>query len=397
MEQLSFDYYLEQQKLSDMPSRHAFIDESGSFGFDFEKEGTDRFYVICSVIVNSDSLATVEKAFEDVCSKHGFSESEMKSSSIGRNDARRIRILTDILQLDFSVILLIADKKDFIEASALTDYKEIFVKYLHERLYDVMYAIYPKLAICEDCFGSSEFQQGYRRYVEKNRPKRNLFDYYDFCFLDSKSSRLIQLADFIAGTIACELEEKSTIKYLQILSGKITICSHFPNYRTPYFADCTKVPKEFNKTIFELSSRIAQEFVEKNSKSDDYETRLKVATLRHLLFVVHDIDARKYVSAIELTRLLSEYTGTKVTRDYFYRYIIASLRDDGLIIASCSKGYKIPISHNDIIEYTSSTIGVVGPMLSRLGRCRSLILGTTDGDLDILNVKDFLKYKKYFD
>lgn len=397
MEQLSLDFYEEQEKLATTPSRIAFIDESGSFGFDFEKEGTDRYYVICAVIMQASSLESVEKSFDDICCKNGYANSEMKSSSIGNNDSRRLKLLTEILPLDFSSIILIADKKAFIESSPLTDYKETFVKYLHERLYDVMYAVYPKLAIYEDSFGSSDFQIGYRKYVERNRPRRNLLNEYDFCFVDSKSSRLVQLADFIAGTIAAELEGKSKTKYLQILGGKITIRSHYPNIGVPYFADSTKGLPEYNKAIFELSSQAAQRFIECNAKSEDLIMRLKVATLRHLLFVVQNIDAKKYVPANELISLLSEYKGGKITPNFFYRKIIASLRDDSLIIASCPKGYKIPISHRDIIDYINSTAGIVGPMLSRLGRCRSLIQGCTDGELDILDDQAFLSYKKYFD
>jgi len=397
LEQLSLDFYEEQEKLATTPSRTAFIDESGSFGFDFEKEGTDRYYVVCAVVLRTSNLESVEKSFDAICCKNGFADTEMKSSNIGKKDSRRIKLLTEILPLDFSAILLIADKKAFVESSPLTDYKESFVKYLHEKLYDIMYAVYPKLAICEDSFGSSVFQIGYHKYVEKNRPRRNLLNEYDFCFVDSKASRLVQLADFIAGTVAAELEEKSKTKYLQILGGKITICSRFPNIGAPYFADPTKQVTEYNKAIFELSSQTAQGFIESNSKSEDLVTRLKVATLRHLLFVVQNIDAKKYVTANELIRLLSEYKGGKITPNFFYRKIIASLRDDSLIIASCPKGYKIPISHHDIIDYTNSTVGIVGPMLSRLGRCRSLILGCTDGELDILDDQAFLSYKKFFD
>lgn len=397
MEQLSLEFYEEQKKLATIPSRTAFIDESGSFGFDFDKEGTDRYYVICAVILRTSNLESVENSFGDICCKNGFADSEMKSSNIGKKDSRRLKLLTEILPLDFSIILLIADKKAFFESSPLTDYKETFVKYLHEKLYDVMYAIYPKLAIYEDSFGSSDFQIGYRKYVERNRPRRNLLNEYDFCFVDSKASRLVQLADFVAGTVAAELEEKSRTRYLQILGGKITICSHFPNRGSPFFVDSTKGLTEFNKAIFELSSQAAQRFIEFNAKSEDLVTRLKVATLRHLLFVVQNIDAKKYVTANELIKLLSEYKGGKITANFFYRKIIASLRDDGLIIASCPKGYKIPISHHDIIDYINSTVGIVGPMLSRLECCRNLILGCTDGDLDILNDQAFLSYKKYFD
>ncbi len=380
-----------------MPSRIAFIDESGSFGFSFDKEGTKRYYVICAVILHSSELKSVEKKFEEICCNNGFSESEMKSSIIGNNHRRRIKILTEILPLKFTLILLIADKEAFIESSPLVDYKEVFVKYLHRRLYETMYAAYPKLSIAEDSFGTSEFQTGYHKYVEANRPKRNLLNEYDFTFVDSKASRLIQLADFIAGSICQQMEDASGNDYLQILRGKITCSTHFPNRKGPYFSNLDKTDDSFDKILFELASEKAQKFISENSMSEDDETKIKVATLRHLLFVVNDLDAKRYVPAKELTSILSEYVGRKIALNYFYRKIIASLRDDGLILASCPKGYKIPVSYNDIKDYIHSTTGIVGPMLNRLGNCRDLILTSTDGNLDILNEEAFLCYKKYFD
>ncbi|MEZ4627625.1 MAG: DUF3800 domain-containing protein [Eubacteriales bacterium] len=110
------------------------------------------------------------------------------------------------------------------------------MKYLHRRLYETMYAAYPKLSIAEDSFGTSEFQAGYHKYVEVNRPKRNLLNEYDFTFVDSKS-RLIQLADFIAGSICQQMEDVSGNDYFQILRGKNNLQHAFPsNRRGPYFS-----------------------------------------------------------------------------------------------------------------------------------------------------------------
>ena len=86
MEQLSLDYYQNQEILANTPSRAAFIDESGTFGFSFEKEGTRRYYVVCAVILNTSKLEAIERSFNEICCSNGFSESEMKSSSIGKND-----------------------------------------------------------------------------------------------------------------------------------------------------------------------------------------------------------------------------------------------------------------------------------------------------------------------
>lgn len=397
MEQLSLDYYIKQEAISLVPARTAFIDESGSYGFSFEKEGTQRYYVICAVVVHSSELDEVEKSFDDICRNNGYPDSEMKSSGIGKNDRRRQKIFSEILPLNFSIILLIADKEAFYANSPLVEFKESFVKYLHQRLYETMYAAYPKLLIAEDTFGTTDFQNGYHKYVEEHRHSRNLFNEYDFTFVDSSSTRLIQLADFIAGSIAQQYEESSKSSYLQILRGKTTCCTHFPNLEGPYFANPAQKSESFDKPIFELAAHTAQSFIDDNSKSEEYETRLKLATLRHLLFTVNDIDARKYVPAKELTKMLFEYSGSKISSNYFYRKIIASLRDEGVILASCTKGYKIPISYHDIIDYVNSTAGIVGPMLTRLGRCRSLIQRYTDSNIDILNDQAFLGYKKYFD
>lgn len=75
----------------------------------------------------------------------------------------------------------------------------------------------------------------------------------------------------------------------------------------------------------------------------------------------------------ELVQHLSQVSERRVTKDFLYRRIIAPLRDDGVIIASGIHGYKIPTSVEDICTYINQTVTVVGPMLSRTGKCRKLI------------------------
>lgn len=396
-EQISLQDYIIRDQLAAVPSRIAFIDESGNFGFNLYKQGTSEYYVICAVIVRADERPALEQAFNRIRIDNGFAKSEMKSSIIGSNHRRRMKICTEILLLDFSVILLIADKKEFWEESPLVEYRDSFVKYLHQRLYQTMYDAYPRLLIAEDTYGTSEFQMGYRKYVQSNRPKMNLLDQYDFDFLDSKASPLTQLADFIAGSIHQQLEDPSAPKFLNLFGRRITCCTRFPSTSTPYFVDRLGVRQEFNREIYDLAIHVVKDYIARNTLSEDEDTRLKVALLRHLLFVVNDINPGKYVSSKELVRMISEYANRKITPNYFFRKIIASLRDEGVILASSPKGYKIPVSYSDIADYANSTIGVAGPMLSRLGKCRSLILRQTEGKLDILDEPALIKYKNYFD
>ena len=92
-----------------------------------------------------------------------------------------------------------------------------------------------------------------------------------------------------------------------------------------------------------------------------------------------------------------EYTAQRITKNYLFRRIIAPLLDKGIIIASCSRGYKIPISVDDITTYLNQTHTIVSPMLHRVEVCRNLILQSTAGNLDILNDAAFVRYKRYFD
>ena len=86
-----------------------------------------------------------------------------------------------------------------------------------------------------------------------------------------------------------------------------------------------------------------------------------------------------------------------MSRNFLYRKVIAPLRDEGVIIASSSHGYKIPISVEDIKTYLNSTHTIVSPMLHRIGICRTLIQQQTGNQLDVLEDPAFLRYKKYFD
>lgn len=182
------------------PGRIAYIDECGNFGFDFSKEGTSKFYIICAIIVNQDKKDTLESQVEAI-RQTIFGTHEMKSSEIGDNVNRRKKLITEFLPLDFNIIALIADKQKFYKDTPLTNFKDTFIKFLHDKLYQNLYSAYPRLKIAFDKMGYTEFQDGFRTYVKKHRPTFNLFDEYDFDFFDSKDVGLIQVADIIAGTL----------------------------------------------------------------------------------------------------------------------------------------------------------------------------------------------------
>lgn len=91
-----------------------------------------------------------------------------------------------------------------------------------------MYAVYPKLKIVEDGYGNAEFQNGYRKYVEHHRPQENIFNEYDFEYVDSKESNITQIADIIAGSVMQHIKDPKAPDVLRIFRGKIDDIVNFP-------------------------------------------------------------------------------------------------------------------------------------------------------------------------
>lgn len=401
MYQLSFEDIERSNKLTLQPSRVAFIDECGNFGFDFENHvasgygGSSLYYIICAVVVKAEDINVLEAETKKIRLTNGFQNGEMKSSLIGDNHKRRIKILTELLGLDFSLVILIADKQKFYRESPLTNYKESFVKYLHQKLYEEMYAAYPKLKIVEDEYGASEFQSSYRDYVCAHRPQLNLLNEYDFDYVDSMHSPIVQIADIVAGSIMHHLVNSDAPDVLRIFQSRIRGLVNFPSIYPSYFAGIG-ADKTFDENIYSLAVHRATQYIDSNKDTIDEDIRMGVLFLKHLLWVVRNISSDKYISSGEIIRFLSDLSNSRVRRDYLYRRIVAPLRDAGVIIASCSHGYKIPTCIEDIYLYINQTTGVVGPMLSRVEKCRQLILAQTDGSLDVLNDPALIKYKRYF-
>lgn len=386
---------IEKNKLfKNESTRYAYIDEFGSFGFDFSKEGTSKYFILSAVIVKSENLSELNDSISLLRKKY-FSNSEMKSSNIGSNEKRRMLLITELLKLKFKLMVLIANKEEFYN-SALTNYKNVFYKFLHQILYENLYAVYPKLKIYADELGNDEFMVEFKKYVNNHRPKYNLLNEYSFDFINSKNENIIQLSDIIVGSFARYINDKTSPNYLEILAGKIQHIEYFPNNNLP-----RKINKEnqtsFDEKIYGLSYRLATEYLTKHKNSEDDEVRLRVGFLKILLLEVQHGNPFKYVTSNSILTSLNEYAEFRVSRDYLYRKIVAPLRDDRIIIASSNQGYKIPVSIEDVFTYLNQTNTIVSPMLHRIGLCRDLIRTKTDNELDILDSAQYLKFKKYFD
>lgn len=394
--QLSFEDVAKYEIVKKEPRRFAFIDEAGSFGFDFDKQDVQSFYIVCAVIVNEDHILEIERKVEEI-RKYRFGGGEMKSKNIGNNHTKRTTVFADLLAMDFSILFLIADKRKFAEQSPLKDYKQSFIKYLHQKLYEAMYSSFPKLSIIEDEHGTSEFQAGYKKYVQAHRHEYNLLEDYNFDFVNSKNSNIVQIADILAGSALHRLEDNSYPDVFRIFKGSIIDIIRFPIEYAVLPQNHSDTNSDYDNKIRKLSYKRANDYIDKNQFSEQDEQHLKVLFLKRLLFVSQNDNQDKYIYADEIIKYLSLFSDERITRNYLYRRIIAKLRDEGVLIASSSKGYKLPVRLEDIYDYIQQTDTIVAPMLARIQKCRVGIKQITDSKIDIFELYDLARYKRYFD
>lgn len=393
--QMTLDDISFQQYVNDQPGRVAYIDECGGFGFDFEKEGTSKYYLLCAIVVENDKLEKLHGDFEKVKQMNGVVNGELKSSSV--NDNRRNRIMTQILPLEFRIVLFIADKEKFIKGSPITEYRPVFIKYLDQHLYNLLYKAYPRLKIIQDETGWPEFQESFKKYVVAHRPEYNLFNQYDFDLVNSKDQVLVQLADFIGGSITKSLLDSNYTNYLEMLRGKITTTEFFPPEHEPYWGKLKPEDCQYDEKVFTLAIKSAQDFLSKYCDDETDDRKMQMSVLRYLMMYVLQINPTAYVYSDELVEHLRKNVQIRVTRNTLFRRVIAQLRDEGVILASCNRGYKIPISVDDLMTYLNQSLVTVGPMVHRMGICRNLVKQGTDGALDLFDNPALIRFKRYFD
>lgn len=379
-----------------MGIRYAFMDEYGDSGFNFENQGTSTHFIITAIIVQEDCLKKLEAEVEAVRAKY-FGPGEIKSGNVGGNHKRRKMILAEISKIDFSFFALVVDKRKLREESGL-GYKQSFYKYLNNRLYTELRKAYPELYMISDQIGTKEFMVGFRKYVLGNT-ELSLFDFYEFGFNDSKNSNIIQLADFVSGCLAYVYDEKrlseNSKTYNQLLSKKKIRIEFWPPEYSSYVVNSAQDCGEYDKVIERTALRLANEFILKYENRDDVPIKEQVLTLKYLRFKLVE-SSSKYVTTHELLNYLSYNNGFKINAHFLRTKIIAKLRDEGVIISSSQQGYKLPVRESEIYDFTDHASTVVIPMLERVKKCRDTILISTDGQLDILEMPQYNKLKKYF-
>ena len=269
---------------------HAYIDESGAYGFDFSKSGNTSHFIITAVTVKESDIAVVEREVETIKKENGFDNSEMKSSKIKTNFKRRLKIIEAVKKLPLKAFVLVIDKRLIYADSGIRKNKKVFYKFLNEILYEELRRNFNKIVIEADATGTNSFQAEFYKYVQSKEQSLSLFDESEFSMTDSKLSPIVQIADLISGSLSYYYEEDKKEKardynFKKILSGIILLLKEFPKQYDQTIEEEAKYDPKFNRIIFEIAYRRAQDFI-KNVHSDDDSTLINEQKfiLEYLLF-----------------------------------------------------------------------------------------------------------------
>jgi hypothetical protein len=367
-------------------STFAFVDESGDPNLDLSQEGVTTFYAVCAVLVDATDKDTLT-ARANALRKQHFGAGEMKSSSVSANHERRRAVLADLATLPLKFCALVSDKREVDRDSGL-QYKKSFIKHIQGRLYRRLYRALTSLHVRADQHGRAPFMESFKTYLAE-RYQQELFDHEDFLFLDSRNEPLLQVADFIAGTLRAVYSGKAPREFLTVLQRQAIIIERWPP--SPAFKDLTpglESKDRFDHLVAEQSLLLVRRYITGHAFSDDPDIISQVAALRYL-FYRYELDPRQYVPTQQLLDHVNADRDEPYAQHTFRLNVIAKLRSNGVIIASSNKGYKIPASTSDIDDFVDLVNGQAVPFLHRLALARTHLQLASTGEYDIVDKEKY--------
>ncbi|MBT2724779.1 DUF3800 domain-containing protein [Bacillus sp. ISL-46] len=372
----------------------AFIDESGDYSFDFENKDVSTHFIIVSILAKESNKELLEQEVEKVRQKY-FQTDEMHTDKIN-NPHLRIQLLNELKDLPFNIYAYVVDKRKIREDSGIT-FEKTFIKFMNRLIYDDLNRTFDQLDLVLVEQGTKEFMTEFKTYIaEKSVP--DLFNYSIFGFNHSKSELLLQLANFIAGTIAKGYDQTQYSEHYplfhKIIKKKIIAINLWPQSYKNYLHDyiSRNQDSQFDEVIFKQSVNLTLQYLE-NKKSEDADEKIRIDLLKFLLFNLRE-NPNEYVYTQEILDNLNAIRVNKINHHYFRSNIVSKLRDSGLLIASSNKGYKLPVCLTDLYDFVNLSSLTIHPMIQRISKCRNQVLLATNNEIDILENNEYEYLKK---
>ncbi|QQP94444.1 DUF3800 domain-containing protein [Lysobacter enzymogenes] len=377
-----------------MNSLNIFVDEYGDPSLEVNKDGVSGVYIICAVCLLSEQLDAA-KDLAEKCRLDFFQAGEMKSSSIGPNDGRRLALLNRLSKMEFFVIAFCANKAQASKASGLK-FKKTFLKFFARKMYERIFRYTSNLNVVLDKHGGAGFQREFGAYLEKRFPV-DLFGRADFSFSDSKGDVLLQVADIYAGSLARIYDVKKVSPRCDELRSSLkerVSLTMWPEGTEPLIANVYDNGGS-DELIRRFCVSAVESYIAMNSQQPyDVDNEARLVFLQTLLSAHAWGGESEYISTGALRREISRCLGSPISEHKFRSSVVAKLRDSDVVIASCSKGYKIPSCYEDIRDYAQFANTILPPMVSRVERASRNVREATMGKVNVLEEPGLSALKK---
>jgi hypothetical protein len=372
-----------------------FIDEYGDKSIEHQKSGVSVYFIVTAIIVDRDKVEALNAKIQEI--RASFTQApEIKSSAkIFQDINKRIEFLEKVSDLDFKIYSVIVDKRKIFEDSGLR-FRESFFKYINNLLDTDLYRYFPYLELVSDEHGSDKFMNGFITYVKGKHFQTEIFRKPQFRFGDSKAEPLIQLADFISGTLARCYDPAKMIdnpnQIINILNNRILHLREWPEVPSLKYKPVEGSDDTYNPEIADFSLNLISQFIAENEHKIDEQTKNQLICLNYLMFKFKS-NSLAYVYSDEIIDRIKS-RGVSLNKRFFTKEIIGKLREKGLLIVSSQSGYKIPCSEADLIRFFNNYNTKIFPMLKTLEQYDVLVKAATDGVINLLNHKEFELNKK---
>lgn len=376
----------------------AFLSEWGDDVLDFSKRGAETpstHFIVTAIILAKEDLSFAKKVLEAARDSY-FDGGVIDSDQTDSNHETRKKVLEEICEAPLKVFALIVDKRLLIGEGLR--YKGSFFKFLHSLADRELFRLFPNLEmIAASRSRDRTFLRGFVKYIEENHIS-NLFNESTFGFVAFQDDIIVQAAGYIAGTLARCYDETMISnergEFIELLKRNLLSIQFFSDSFGRSTVSLPTGTNEYDQTLAMLSTNIANDFLHRNSLSPVPQVKDQISCLGYLLFHFRHINPTRYITSFELIEHIRARTGKKVSLHYFQTKVVAQLRDAGVLIASSSRGYKLPASQSDLHDFVNHSNTIIEPMLSRVKRFRDQIYTSTKGEIDILAHEDYQLIRK---
>ncbi|VVS94439.1 DUF3800 domain-containing protein [Desulfoluna spongiiphila] len=359
-------------------TKFAYIDESGT-----PIIGDQRFYVITASICESCDLHEIESKIKDIQKNH-CSGAELKSSRIGKNKRIRKQILQDLSELPIYYFSLVVDKNNIKKDSGL-QWRTSMYKYCQRMLFDRIYKNLQSIKVICDTYGRTPFMESFETYIY-NHFTETLFCEKEVCYSSPDDEILIQLSDFVGGSVrrCFESKDKEEETLIHIKEKVIGIHKWPLSYQEISYGEEDEL---IDIMIKNHCFSVALQFIQ--TTEDD----LLKDVCTFLLYDYSSID-KEFICSDELLKKLKHQgiISENKQKQWFMSRIIAPLRDAGVLIAASRDGYKIPCCREDISVFVKFVEEKSYPYLNRLVKMRESVFLGTNQKYDLVVESEKLSY-----